>query len=78
MLITQTHTHIHTDQTLKYDFRIRETPKRVNPSKSLLQKFDPKIILSLLKGKRSNNHEFLKNFKNIKYFNEKIIFEMLF
>ena len=43
---TFTHTHIHTDQSLKMCFSVSGTSKLVNPSKSSLRKFDPKTILS--------------------------------
>ena len=36
----------HADKLLKCDFQIQGTSKRVNPSKSLFPKFDPKTILS--------------------------------
>ena len=44
VLITDTHTETN---RLKWDFWIQETSKRVNPSKSLLRKFDPQTILSV-------------------------------
>ena len=61
MLITGTQTHTHTltyrdthahRPNAKCDFRNQEISKRVNPSKSPFQKFDPKTVLSLFIGKR--------------------------
>ena len=37
------------NKRLKCDFRIQEISKRVNSSKSLFRKFDPKKMLSLLR-----------------------------
>ena len=56
--LTDTRTYRHADPyTLRPNaknviFGFRGASERVNPSKSLLQKFDPKAILSLLIGKR--------------------------
>ena len=61
MLITETHrdtqthglTYTHTQtKRKKWDLRIKETSKHVNPSKSQFRKFDPKTRDSLLIGKR--------------------------
>ena len=52
MLITDTPTHIHRPFAKNVIFRIQETSKRVNPSKSPFPKFDPKTILFLLIGQR--------------------------
>ena len=52
MLEEDTHSHLHTHQTLKCDFQIQWVLKRVNPSKSPLRKFDPKPILSVLISKK--------------------------
>ena len=48
MLITGTNADTQTKRQ-KCDFRIHETSKRVNPSKSPFRKFDLKTILSLLR-----------------------------
>ena len=50
--VTQTPTLVHRPNSKNEDFQIQGTSKRVNPSKSPLQKYDPKTILSLLMSKR--------------------------
>ena len=49
---TRTHRHTHKSTAENMIFWIKETSKRVNPSKFPFRKFDPKAILSLLMGKR--------------------------
>ena len=47
MLITDTQTHIHTNQTQNGFFRIHWTSKCENPLKSPVQEIDPKTIFFL-------------------------------
>ena len=51
MLNKHTHRYKLTHNHQKCEFWIQKTSKRVNSSKSLFRKFDPKKILSLLIGK---------------------------